>query len=79
MCIRDRTWVCYSPNLNKCYFEPCWLFADRGKLISFAWVDGINDWKGLSKKITSKHAVCMTLGKNVAHGRVIRITHTKIG
>ena len=24
-----RSWLCYSPKLDACYCEPCWLFAKR--------------------------------------------------
>lgn len=47
-----RTWLCYSPTHDKVYCEPCWLFADRNLPYKHqSWSRGINDWKGLSKKI----------------------------
>ena len=38
-----RTWLCYSPQLNVAYCEPCWLFA------SLTWKT--NNWQNLSRKI----------------------------
>jgi hypothetical protein len=52
----SRSWLCYSPKLNRSYCEPCWLYADRVKLMHYAWIDGINDWQGLSKKINIHEA-----------------------
>ena len=50
------TWLCYSKKLNAAYCEVCWLFGDRNdKSYRNSWSTGIQDWQGLSKKIT-KHA-----------------------
>ena len=50
-----RSWLCYSPKLDCCYCEPCWLFAKRNAPhYNNAWVNGINAWKHLYKKI-EKH------------------------
>lgn len=48
----ENTWLCYSPNKNLVYCQPCWLFSSERK--NSGWVEGINDWQGLSKKI-KKH------------------------
>ncbi|OCU00642.1 hypothetical protein XELAEV_18006420mg [Xenopus laevis] len=46
-------WLCYSPKLNCAYCEPCWLFGDCKKQgFEPAWAKGIQNWKGLSKKIS---------------------------
>lgn len=62
-----RKWLCYSPNIDRAYCEPCWLFADRRCPSHHpSWTVGINDWQGLSKKIKkheSSHAhiaACVT-------------------
>ena len=49
----ERKWLCYSPKLDKCYCEPCWLFAltTTSKNVNEAWTKGINKWKLLSEKI----------------------------
>ncbi|XP_077294880.1 zinc finger MYM-type protein 1-like [Arctopsyche grandis] len=47
----QRTWLGYSVKLNRAYCEPCWLFADKkNKYYNSSWVEGIQDWRGLSKK-----------------------------
>ncbi|XP_077292326.1 zinc finger MYM-type protein 1-like [Arctopsyche grandis] len=49
----QRTWLGYSVKLNRAYCEPCWLFADKKKIYyNSSWVKGIQDWRGLSKKIS---------------------------
>nr|XP_012563429.1 unnamed protein product [Hydra vulgaris] len=48
----ENTWLCYSPNKNLVYCQPCWLFSKKNS----GWVRGINDWQGLSKKI-KKHEI----------------------
>lgn len=51
------TWLCYSKKLNAAYCEVCWLFSDRSDpSYRENWSNGIQDWQGLSKKIT-KHAI----------------------
>ena len=43
--------------LNATYCEVCWLFSDRNDpSYRENWSNGIQDWQGLSKKIT-KHAI----------------------
>lgn len=50
-----RSWMCYSPKLDCCYCEPCWLFANRNApFYNNSWVNGIRDWKHLSAKV-EKH------------------------
>ena len=47
-----RQWLCYSQKLDSVYCEHCWLFAERDSTyFRSAWVTGIKDWQGLSKKI----------------------------
>ncbi|XP_065678162.1 zinc finger MYM-type protein 5-like [Hydra vulgaris] len=50
----ENTWLCYSPNKNLVYSQPCWLFSSEKK--NSGWIRGINDWQGLSKKI-KKHEI----------------------
>ena len=43
-----RSWLCYSPILEKPYCENCWLFADRRNerfKMQSAWVDGVQSSK----------------------------------
>lgn len=47
----QRQWMCYSPKLNHCYCEPCWLFGDRSRMKFSKWIDGTSDWQNLSTKI----------------------------
>lgn len=48
----ERTWLCYSPQLDVAYCQICWLFADRNNVyFKVAWRKGVNDWQGISKKI----------------------------
>uniref|UniRef100_A0ABD2VWT0 DUF4371 domain-containing protein n=2 Tax=Trichogramma kaykai TaxID=54128 RepID=A0ABD2VWT0_9HYME len=50
-----RLWLCYSKVLEKAYCEHCWLFADpKNPHFRWEWIEGINVWQGLSKKI-KKH------------------------
>lgn len=35
-----RKWICYSPKLDRCYCEPCWLFTDSTTLKN----DFFNSW-----------------------------------
>lgn len=43
----ERLWLYYSPILNKCYCQPCWLFA---KFID-NMANGFNDWIHLNQAI----------------------------
>lgn len=50
--IIPREWLCYSAQGDYVYCQSCWLFADRSSSFYYSnWVNGIRDWKGLSKKI----------------------------
>lgn len=50
----ERFWLCYSKVNDAVYCEPYWLFADRhDPYFRSSWCEAqINDWQGLSKKIT---------------------------
>lgn len=63
-----RYWLCYSAKLNCAYCEPCWLFADRCHP-SFhpSWIQGINDWQGLSKKIKVHEQSHIHLNASIAY------------
>lgn len=55
-----RTWLCYSPSLQKVYCENCWLFGDRGSPhFRPEWVNGIDDWQHLTQKIV-RHETSIT-------------------
>lgn len=45
-----RSWLCYSPELQKCYCQPCWLFGDNS-IKHQEWVRGFNDWTHTSRGI----------------------------
>lgn len=63
-----REWLCYSAQGDYVYCQSCWLFADRSSPFYHSnWVNGVKDWKGLTKKInvhetSSVHVrACVTL------------------
>ena len=63
-----RSWMCYSPKLDCCYCEPCWLFANRNApFYNNAWVNGIKDWKHLSTKIERHESTQIHLGACVVY------------
>ncbi|KAF3844575.1 hypothetical protein F7725_007738 [Dissostichus mawsoni] len=63
-----RSWMCYSPKLDCCYCEPCWLFANRkAPFYNNAWVNGIKDWKHLSTKIERHESTQIHLGACVVY------------
>ena len=39
-----RSWLCYSPQLNKVYCQPCWLFSSSDNSL----ITGCDDWQHLS-------------------------------
>jgi len=45
-----RSWLCYSPELQKCYCQPCWLFG-HNSIKHQEWVLGFNDWTHTSRGI----------------------------
>lgn len=47
--ILPRFWLCYSPKLNVCYCQPCWLFSDCSQ--ADLWKEGFNDWSHLSRAV----------------------------
>ena len=39
----NRTWLYYSPLLQKPYCQPCWLFEDRGNPnLQWRWIDEVD-------------------------------------
>ncbi|CAI6350454.1 unnamed protein product [Macrosiphum euphorbiae] len=46
----SRSWLCYSPELHKCYCQPCWLFGDNN-IKHQEWIRGFNDWAHTSRGI----------------------------
>uniref|UniRef100_A0A673B287 TTF-type domain-containing protein n=1 Tax=Sphaeramia orbicularis TaxID=375764 RepID=A0A673B287_9TELE len=63
-----RSWMCYSPKLDCCYCEPCWLFASRNApYYNNAWVNGIKDWKHLSTKIERHESTQIHLGACIVY------------
>jgi len=63
-----RSWLCYSPKLDSCYCEPCWLFADRSApFYNNAWANGIKDWKHLSTKIQRHESTQIHVGACVIY------------
>ena len=63
-----RSWMCYSPKLDCCYCEPCWLFANRSApYYNNAWVNGIKDWKHLSTKIEKHESTQIHLGACIVY------------
>jgi hypothetical protein len=46
----QKTWLCFSPKLNQCYCQPCWLFSSIENKMSL----GFDDWSHLSKAINSR-------------------------
>jgi hypothetical protein len=71
----SRSWLCYSPILDKAYCQPCWLFSDRRRPgYQSIWSEGVRDWKHLSEKITSHEksqghlSACLTYEQWRLHG-----------
>jgi hypothetical protein len=72
-----RTWLCYSPVLDKAYCEPCWLFADRSNTRGYqkVWSEVYNDWKHVTSAIIAheKSAIhfsaCIVYEQWRLHGR----------
>uniref|UniRef100_A0A3B3YLV2 DUF4371 domain-containing protein n=1 Tax=Poecilia mexicana TaxID=48701 RepID=A0A3B3YLV2_9TELE len=63
-----RSWMCYSPKLDCCYCEPCWLFANRNAAYyNSAWVNGIRDWKHLSAKVEKHESTQIHLGACIVY------------
>lgn len=44
----ERLWLCFSPILNQCYCQPCWLFSTEED----RFANGFNDWIHLHQAIT---------------------------
>ena len=48
-----RLWLCYSPFLQKPYYEVCWLFSDGKNCSNRAWIDGVSgDIHNMADKIS---------------------------
>lgn len=47
----ERQWLCYSPQLDAVYCEPCWLFSRTAERLRW-----ISNWQNLSTKIKQHEA-----------------------
>lgn len=71
----SRSWLCYSPILDRAYCQPCWLFGDRRRPgYQSIWAEGVRDWKHLSEKISTHEksqvhvTACLTYEQWRLHG-----------
>jgi hypothetical protein len=71
----SRSWLCYSPILDRAYCQPCWLFGDRRRPgYQSIWAEGVRDWKHLSAKISTHEksqvhvTACLTYEQWRLHG-----------
>lgn len=71
----SRLWLCYSPELQKCYCQPCWLFGDKN-IKRQEWIQGFDDWNQTARGIkrhensASHKAACMAFSLYQNHNTI---------
>lgn len=79
--VTHRMWLCYSSMLDKCYCQPCWLFARGVKTGSFA--DGFNDWVHLNQALkrheaSEEHNTCCAISDKWKMGQTIDVDEERV-